>query len=334
MIEAPELPPLAGDRARALLDAIAATHVVVIGDAMLDHFMIGKVSRISPEAPVPVVEFEREFSLPGGAANVAHNVRALGARVSLVAVVGDDRHAAEMRGLLEARGVGADGLVTDATRPTTRKTRIATTRNQQVARIDMERPDDLAAEVEDAVMAVLDRTAASAGAIIVSDYLKGVVTERIMRHAIATARTRGIPLLVDPKVPHMPLYAGATLLTPNHHEAESASHLRIRTTDEARRAAHLLRERLRVDGVLVTLGEQGMWLADGAYDGHLPAIAREVSDVTGAGDTVVAALGAAMAAGATSFEGARLANAAAGIVVARFGTAVATPDELRARLEL
>ncbi len=332
MIDSPELPPLARDRARALLDRMAGTHVVVVGDAMLDHFVIGKVSRISPEAPVPVVAFEREFSLPGGAANVAHNARALGARVSLVTVVGDDATSAEMRGLLEARGLDARGLVTDASRPTTRKTRIATTRNQQVARVDRELGDDLAATVEDALVAVLDTAAATAGAIVVSDYLKGVVTSRVMRHVVATARARAVPLLVDPKVPHMPLYAGATLLTPNHHEAESASHVRIRTAQEAQRAAAVLRETLRVDGVLVTLGEQGMWLSHETSDGHLPAIAREVSDVTGAGDTVVATLAVAMAAGATSAEGAHLANAAAGIVVGRFGTAVATLDDLRARL--
>jgi len=332
VIDAPELPPLAPERARAILDRIPATHVVVVGDAMLDHFMIGRVSRISPEAPVPVVEFVREFSLPGGAANVACNVRALGARVSLVAVVGDDPQAAEMRGLLEARGVAASGLVTDGTRPTTRKTRIATTRNQQVARIDVEKGDDLAADVETALVGVIDDAAATAGAIVVSDYLKGVVTERVMRHVVATARARGIPVLVDPKVPHMPLYAGATLLTPNHHEAESASHVRIRTAADARRASRALRETLRVEGVLVTLGEQGMWLAHETSDGHLPALAREVSDVTGAGDTVVATLAAAMAAGATSAEGARIANEAAGIVVTRFGTAVATLDELRARV--
>lgn len=332
MIDAPELPALPPGRAGAILDRIPGTHVVVVGDAMLDHFMIGKVSRISPEAPVPVVEFEREFSLPGGAANVAHNVRALGARVSLVAVVGDDPHAAEIRGLLEARGVSASGLVTDPSRPTTRKTRIATTRNQQVARIDVERSDDLAAGIEAAVVAVVEAAAASADAIVVSDYLKGVVTARVMRHVVAAGRARGIPVLVDPKVPHLALYAGATLLTPNHHEAESASHLRIRTPDDARRASQVLRDSLRVDGVLVTLGEQGMWLAHASSDGHLPALAREVSDVTGAGDTVVATLAAAMAAGATSAEAARLANEAAGIVVTRFGTAVATLDELRARV--
>ena len=245
MIEAPELPPLAHERARAILDGMTGTHVVVVGDAMLDHFMIGRVSRISPEAPVPVVEFVREFSLPGGAANVACNVRALGARVSLVSVVGDDPQAAEMRGLLEARGVGVSGLVADTSRPTTRKTRIATTRNQQVARIDIEKSDDVAADVEAALVGVLDEAAATAGAIVVSDYLKGVVTARVMRHVVAAARARGIPVLVDPKVPHMPLYAGATLLTPNHHEAESASHIRIRTADDARRASRALRETLR-----------------------------------------------------------------------------------------
>lgn len=333
MTGAPELPPLARERAVAILDAMAATHVVVVGDAMLDHFMIGRVSRISPEAPVPVVEFEREFNLPGGAANVAHNVCALGARVSLVAVVGDDPAAAALRGLLEGRGVSASGLVTDPARPTTRKTRIATTRNQQVARIDMERSDDISGEVETALIAVAEHAIADAGAVVVSDYLKGVVTARVMRHVVAAAAARGIPVLVDPKVPHMTLYAGATLLTPNHHEAESASHVRITTADDARRAVGALRETLRVNGVLVTLGEQGMWLAHGGSEGHLPALAREVSDVTGAGDTVVATLAAALAAGASPAEGAQLANEAAGIVVTRFGTAVATRDELRARVE-
>ena len=333
MIEAPELPPLAPDRARAILDAMAATHVVVVGDAMLDHFMIGRVSRISPEAPVPVVEFLREFSLPGGAANVACNVRALGARVSLVAVVGDDPQAAEMRGLLEARGVGVSGLVTDGARPTTRKTRIATTRNQQVARIDIERSDDLAAGVETALVGVIDEATATAGAIVVSDYLKGVVTERVMRHVVATARARGIPVLVDPKVPHMPLYAGATLLTPNQHEAESASHVRIRTADDARRASRALRETLRVEGVLVTLGEQGMAFVSAEESDVIPTQARQVYDVTGAGDSVVAALSVALGRGISMRRACLLANAAAGLQVARVGTSRVTWGEMLAALD-
>ncbi|MEP7116337.1 MAG: D-glycero-beta-D-manno-heptose-7-phosphate kinase [Acidobacteriota bacterium] len=331
MTNAPLLPPLPRARALAILDDMAQARVVVVGDVMLDHFMIGRVTRISPEAPVPVVEFEREFSVPGGAANVAHNMRALGAAVSLLGVVGDDAAAADLRGLLEAREVGATGLITDPARPTTRKTRLATTRNQQVARIDVEKTDDLAGEVEAALIAQLDDSAPGAHAIVVSDYLKGVVTRRLMAHVMAAGQRHGIPVLVDPKVPHMALYAGATLLTPNHHEAESASLVRIRTVDEARRAARGLCESLRVDGVLVTWGEHGLWLSHQAAEGHLPATAREVSDVTGAGDTVVATLAAAMAAGATSAEAARLANEAAGIVVTRFGTAVVTSAELRAR---
>ena len=331
MTIAPELPALARPRALAILDGMPHARIVVVGDLMLDHFMIGRVTRISPEAPVPIVEFEREFTLPGGAANVAHNVRALGAAVSLVGVVGDDATAADLRGLLEARGVPPTGLIVDPSRPTTRKTRLATTRNQQVARIDVERVDDVSGDVEDALVTELEDVAAGAHAIVVSDYLKGVVTRRLMAHVVAVGQRHGIPVLVDPKVPHMALYAGATLLTPNHHEAESASLVRIRTADDARRAARGLCETLRVEGVLVTWGEHGLWLSHQQHEGHLPATAREVSDVTGAGDTVVATLAAAMACGATSAEAARLANEAAGIVVTRFGTAVVTNDEVRAR---
>ena len=332
MTAAPLLPPLSRARALEILDAVAATHVVVIGDVMLDHFMIGRVNRISPEAPVPVVEFEREFSVPGGAANVAHNARALGAAVTLIGVVGDDAAAADMRGQLEARALSATGLIVDAARPTTRKTRLATTRNQQVARIDVENADDVSGAIEEALVARLDEAAATAHAIVVSDYMKGVVTRRVMAHVVAAGQRHGIPVLVDPKVPHLALYAGATLLTPNHHEAEAASRGRIRTTADAKRAALGLCETLRVDGVLVTWGEHGLWLSHQQHEGHLPATAREVSDVTGAGDTVMATLAVAMAAGATSAEAARLANDAAGIVVTRFGTAVVTADELRAQL--
>lgn len=332
MTRTPPLPPLPRARALEILDRVANVRIVVVGDVMLDHFMVGRVTRISPEAPVPVIELEREFSLPGGAANVAHNATALGASVTLVGVVGDDPPAAELRGLLDARAVPANGLITDPARPTTRKTRLATTRNQQVARIDVERVDDVTGDVEDALVARFDEAAATAQVIVVSDYLKGVVTRRLMAHVVAAGHRLGIPVLVDPKVPHMALYAGATLLTPNHHEAEHASSVRIRTADDARRAARSLCESLRVDGVLVTWGEHGLWLSHQSHEGHLPATAREVSDVTGAGDTVMATLAAAMAAGATSAEAARLANEAAGIVVSRFGTAVVTGDELRARL--
>lgn len=328
---APALPPLAPDRARALIDAVARTHVLVVGDVMLDHFQVGRVSRISPEAPVPVVAFEREFQVPGGAANVAQNLRGLGARVSLAGVVGDDAAAADLRGLLEARDIAGTGLVVDPARPTTRKTRIVTTRNQQVARIDVEVATDLPPAIEAALVRTIEDASAAADAIVVSDYMKGVVTPRVMAHLVALGQRRGVPVLVDPKVPHLASYAGATLLTPNQIEAEAGARLAIRTADDARRAARALVDEVRVAGVLITWGEHGLWLSQGGVEGHLPATAREVADVTGAGDTVMAVLAGAMAAGATAAEAAHLANEAAGIAVTRFGTAVVSAADLRAK---
>jgi D-beta-D-heptose 7-phosphate kinase/D-beta-D-heptose 1-phosphate adenosyltransferase len=178
---------------------------------------------------------------------------------------------------------------------------------------------------------VLERVAGyveGARAIVVSDYLKGIVTRRVMATLRDLARAGGIPLLVDPKIPHLEYYAGATLITPNHHEAEIATHRRIRTDEEARAAAHLLREHVGTAGVLITRGEHGMWLLHDDVDGHLPATAREVADVTGAGDTVIATLALALAAGATFTESACLANQAAGIVVGKFGPATVTAQEL------
>lgn len=332
MTEAPPLPALTIGRGDALLSRVLGVRLAIVGDVMLDHFLIGTVTRISPEAPVPVVALEREFSVPGGAANVALNARALGAEVSLVGVVGGDGPAADLRGLLDARAVSAQHLVTDASRPTTRKTRVATTRHQQVARIDVEQTADVTDGIESAVVAALTPALADAGAVIVSDYLKGVITPKVMAAVVRASRDRGVPVLVDPKVPHLPLYAGATLVTPNHGEAEAGVRRRIRTAADAASAARELRDALQVDGVLITLGEHGVWLSHGAVEGHLPAAAREVADVTGAGDTVVATLAAALAAGASVVEAAHLAMASAGIVVTRFGTAVATLEELRARV--
>ncbi|MGH9174730.1 MAG: D-glycero-beta-D-manno-heptose-7-phosphate kinase [Vicinamibacterales bacterium] len=322
------LPPLAADRARIIVDRMAGCHLLVLGDVMVDQFIVGRVSRISPEAPVPVVAFDRDEYRAGGAANVALNGRALGATVDLIGLVGADLAARRLVALLNASDVSAHALITDEKRPTTAKVRIVTTRNQQVARVDYE-TDDVAVEaIEDAVIRQVEARAPRAGAIVVSDYLKGIVTRRVMAGVVAAGQEHGIPVLVDPKIPHLDYYGGATLVTPNHHEAETATHLRIRSDEEARQAAAAFRERARCDGVLITRGEQGMWLACDGAEGHLPAAAREVSDVTGAGDTVVATLALAMAAGATVAEAAQLANEAAGIVVGKFGPATVTPTEL------
>jgi D-beta-D-heptose 7-phosphate kinase/D-beta-D-heptose 1-phosphate adenosyltransferase len=322
------LPPLASDRARALVEAMSRVRVLVLGDVMVDHFIIGRVSRISPEAPVPVVVHERDEYRAGGAANVALNVRALGASVDLIGLVGVDGDGDRLRDLLHAAGVHASGLVSDEKRRTTTKARIVTTRNQQVARVDYESEDVASPAVEDALNDQIASRAEGAAVIVVSDYLKGIVTRRVMAATVAKAHELDVPVLVDPKIPHLDFYAGATLVTPNHHEAEAAAHMRIRSDEDAQRAAQLFRERARCDGVLITRGEHGMWLACEGLEGHLPATAREVADVTGAGDTVVATLALAIAAGATAAEAARVANAAAGIVVGKFGPAVVTPGEL------
>jgi D-glycero-beta-D-manno-heptose-7-phosphate kinase len=326
----PLLPPLSRDRARVIVDAMTAARVLVVGDVMLDHFTIGRVTRISPEAPVPVVAWDRDEFRAGGAANVALNVRALNAQVDLVGLVGHDRAAAQLQELLSAADVQSSGLVTDDKRRTTTKVRVVTTRNQQVARIDYESEDPASDAIEGALIDQIEQRVPRARAVIVSDYLKGVVTRRLMASIVAVAHEHAVPVLADPKIPHLDFYTGATLVTPNHHEAEIATHMRIRTEEEAQRAAKAFRERARCDGVLITRGEHGMWLACDGVEGHLPATAREVSDVTGAGDTVVATLALAIAAGATAAEAARLANAAAGIVVGKFGPATLTPAELLA----
>ena len=326
------LPPLDPGRARDLVGRFAGLPVLVVGDVMLDRFIVGRVTRISPEAPVPIVRFESEHVRLGGAANVAHNIAALGGRASLVGIVGLDAAADSVRGQLLAAGIGADGLVEDGTRPTTEKVRVVTERNQQVARIDYERDADAGGDVERAIVAQVTRLASSAKALLVSDYLKGAITRAVIEALLrrATASAERAPLIVDPKIPHLACYAGATLITPNHHEAEVATHLRVRTDEDARQAARDFRTRAQCEAVLITRGEHGMWLSEAGGEGTIPAVAREVSDVTGAGDTVVATLSLALAAGATMAEAAALANQAAGIVVGKFGPATVTAEELLA----
>ena len=325
------LPAPEPSRAHHLIARFGVGHVMVIGDVMLDRFLFGRVSRISPEAPVPVVVFDHEEFRLGGAANVAHNIAALGGPVTLVGAIGDDDDGRQLSAELAARGLLASALVTTPDRRTTTKVRVVTSRNQQVARIDYETDGDLDNTSEDAVMDVVDQYLDAAKVLLVSDYQKGVVTRRVMAHLVARAHERDIPLLVDPKVPHLDFYRGATLVTPNHLEAESAANRRIRTMDDARESARAIISRSGVEGVLITLGERGMWLSHEGVDGSLSATAREVSDVTGAGDTVIATLALALAAGGQPSEAAALANQAAGIVVGKFGAATVTADELRQR---
>jgi D-beta-D-heptose 7-phosphate kinase/D-beta-D-heptose 1-phosphate adenosyltransferase len=320
--------PLASERASRLVSAFSRTHVLVIGDAMLDTFLVGRVTRISPEAPVPVVAFHEQRHRIGGAANVAHNITALGGHTTLIGVIGQDDNGKTLtRGCRDA-GIEAGFLAADSERVTTTKVRIVTERNQQVARVDYESDTDISGDAEDGIVTSIHQNGADASAIVVSDYLKGCITRRVMKAAVELAGQRNIPLLVDPKIPHIDYYAGATVITPNHHEAETATHMRIRSAEEARIAARAFRDRVRCGSVLITRGDHGMWLLGPDTEGDLPASAREVADVTGAGDTVIATMGLALAAGGSFVEAAQLANAAAALVVAKFGVATVTPGEL------
>jgi D-beta-D-heptose 7-phosphate kinase/D-beta-D-heptose 1-phosphate adenosyltransferase len=326
------LPSLAPERAREILARARGVNVLVIGDAMVDKFIVGRVTRISPEAPVPVVAFDHDMYRIGGAANVASNVVALGGQASLVAMTGRDAAAATLAQACREAGI-APWLVGDQSRPTTTKVRVVTDRNQQVARIDYESDAEVAGDTEDRIIADIRTHASRCSAIVVSDYLKGCVTRQVMRAAVTAGAERGAPVLVDPKIPHLDYYRGATIVTPNHHEAEAATHRRVRSQEEARDAARLFRDRAGCQHVLMTRGDQGVWLLSSDLEGHLPASAREVADVTGAGDTVIATLAVALAAGATISEAARLANEAAGIVVGKFGPATASTEELLAVID-
>ena len=319
-------------RARRLLDAMRGQRVLVVGDLMLDEFIWGRVARISPEAPVPVVEVTGQSFHLGGAGNVAANLRALGGEVVLAGVVGVDAAGERVRDALRAAGIVPALAASEGERPTTVKTRIVA-HHQQVVRADREVADDLTGALEDALLAGLRDPLASCRAVLVSDYQKGVVTPRIMKAVREGARRRRIPVLVDPKVRHFARYKGVTVVTPNQIEAEQATGLRIRDTGELVAAGQRLLTLLGCAAALITRGEHGMSLFEkGKKPVHIPTAAREVFDVTGAGDTVIASLTLALCAGARLPEAAALANYAAGVVVGKVGTATTTALEVLAAL--
>ncbi|HNQ74699.1 MAG TPA: D-glycero-beta-D-manno-heptose-7-phosphate kinase [Verrucomicrobiota bacterium] len=329
---------LSAARVKKLLEAARRSRLLVIGDVMLDQFIWGSVTRISPEAPVPIVDFQQESFMPGGAANVARNLNALQAEVELFGIVGTDAAADALQTLLTTQRIGCRGLVATPARQTGLKTRIVA-QTQQVVRIDRESRNEVSPALTRRLLANLERHVHQADAVIVGDYGKGVVTQNLLEALKPLCRARGLWLSLDPKPVHPLQLAGLSLITPNRREAFELAGVADATRDAdpladanlMQAAAGLLRE-LRPAVLLITLGEQGMLLCTrGQAPVHIPTVAQEVFDVSGAGDTVIATFTLAIAAGASPLEAAIFANHAAGIVVGKVGTATATPDELLAR---
>lgn len=318
---------LSRQRVEQLTLAMRDRKVVVLGDVMLDEFVWGDVTRISPEAPVPVVEIRRESVHLGGAANVLANLVALGARASVVGVVGNDAAGERLRTSLKEISAEDGFLITDDQRPSTVKTRIIA-HSQLVVRADRESRQPVNGKTEARIIESLQEALENADALVISDYDKGVVTPRILAQVLPLAYER-VPVLIDPKLRNFSAYRPATLVTPNHHEALRMTNLEHDTDEGLREAASRIRAELNCDAVLITRGDRGMVLLEG--DGepvYVATAAREVYDVTGAGDTVIATLAAALAAGSSLIEAAALANHAAGIVVGKIGTATADASEL------
>jgi D-beta-D-heptose 7-phosphate kinase/D-beta-D-heptose 1-phosphate adenosyltransferase len=325
------LAPLTRDRVLQLTQKMKESRVVVVGDIMLDRYLIGETERLSPEAPVPVVTVRERHAALGGAANVAANVAALGARSLLVGTVGDDADGVAIRQELAVARLEDRFVVTVAGRPTTSKTRIIA-RSQQIVRIDDEVETLLDGQDLERLVRAAREALADADALLLEDYNKGALAPALIAAVMEMARRRGIPIVVDPKFRQFFEYTGATVFKPNRRELESA--LGAAVDLQNGNALPQVLARLKVNNLLVTLGAEGMVLV--MKDGntmHIPSIARDIYDVSGAGDTVTAWMGAALAAGASVRESAQLANYAAGVEVGKAGVATVSPEEVLAVYE-
>jgi rfaE bifunctional protein kinase chain/domain len=303
--------------------------LLVVGDIMIDEFIWGTVSRISPEAPVPVVAVTHEDLLLGGAANVVHNVHSLGGRVLLVGLIGDDQMGEKIKELLAEQGIDRGGLVVEANRPTTVKTRIIA-HSQQVVRFDRESRESISTQSQERLLDYIDTHWDRVDGVIIADYGKGLIIPDLMDFIMNKKRVDGKLVAVDPKVNNFAFYTGATILTPNRYEAEAAAGKEIQDEESLMEVGNQLLELFASQAILITRGEEGMALFE--REGTViavPTVAKEVYDVTGAGDTVISALTLALAAGSTFPEAAVVANYAAGIVVGKVGTATVTPAELK-----
>jgi D-beta-D-heptose 7-phosphate kinase/D-beta-D-heptose 1-phosphate adenosyltransferase len=326
---------LSGARMRQLLAAAGRSRILVLGDVMLDHFLWGRVGRISPEAPVPVVDFDRESYIPGGAGNVARNLADLEVATELFGTIGHDESAARLKEVLKHDRIGCGGLFACQNRATSVKTRIIAHR-QQIVRVDRESRGDIDEATTLRLLAELERELKTADAVVLCDYAKGVITQQLLNKIKTLCRQRGVWLSVDPKPSHQLNLAGVSLLTPNRKEAFELAGLQDDARGEAPakdelllRVADKLLSELQPALLLITLGDHGMLLCQRSQRPfHVPTVAREVFDVSGAGDTVIASFTLAIIAGASPVEAAIFSNHAAGVVVGKLGTATVRPDEL------
>ena len=314
-----------------IVDGFARVRLLVVGDVMLDEYLWGDVERVSPEAPVPVVHVRRESRALGGAGNVVRNVVAMGALCRFCAVVGDDAAGDRIVELLKELGVDPGGVVRDASRPTTRKTRVEA-RSQQLLRYDRETDEPITGAAARKLVAAIEEVLDAVDGVVFEDYAKGVLAPSVVRQVLKRCRARGLFVAVDPKETVAP-YRGASLVKPNQRELEQLSGIRIRGPAELARAAAKIQRQLGGADVIVTRGGQGMSIFEsGKPPRDVPSAPFEVFDVQGAGDTAIAALALATLAGASRVEAAMIANAAAGVVVGKVGTATATPEEITAQL--
>jgi rfaE bifunctional protein kinase chain/domain len=315
-------------RIESIFSGLGKNSIIVLGDVMMDRYLWGEVNRISPEAPVPVVEVREETLLLGGAANVAMNIRKLGDQPYLIGVIGNDLKSETFNILLGDNGIRPDSIIIDTNRLTTVKTRIIAN-NQQVVRADHESNHEIGPEIEKQIFAMIKVRIKDAKGLIISDYGKGVITKSLLKKVISLCREKGVFVAVDPKDINFKSYKQVSVITPNHHEAGFAYGKRIRNVDDLKEVGWGLLRILDADSMLITRGAEGMALFErGEKLTFLPAVAQKVYDVTGAGDTVISTFVSAVAAGANLPEAAFIANQAAGMVVAELGTAQAEKDTL------
>jgi len=320
--------PFNWTRLKRVISTFKEAKVLVVGDLILDEFIWGKVSRISPEAPVPVVWVDSENFMPGGASNVANNIRSLGGEVYLAGIVGADTRGEVLRDLLRKKGIHCEGIFVDSDRPTTQKTRVIA-HHQQVVRIDREIVRPVSGALLKEILKFIETKIKAVDALLIEDYGKGVIVPSVVQAIVRMAKKYGKIITVDPKETHFSYYRGVTTITPNHHEAGSAAGIQIRDDESLNKVGKKLLQLLNCETVLITLGENGMSLFQkGKPMIKIPTVARDVFDVSGAGDTVISAYTLARARRATPLEAAHISNCAAGIVVGKVGVAVTTSGEL------